>query len=113
LAFLSSTKQQLLLSRFKVTKYIEVNNKTALNIARVKPYFKIANEPENPISERRNGLQKGHVTLKKLRKAPINPTFADFNALCLFFMANTCNEIRTPPKTEKRTTKAMLTFVKE
>ena len=85
----------------------------ALTVASANLYLRIAKEPENPISERRNGLQNEHVTLKKLRKAPKNPTFADFNALCLFFMANACNEIRTPPKTEKRTTKAMLTIVKE
>lgn len=84
-----------------------------LTKANANPYLRIANEPENPISERRNGLQNGHVTLKKLRKAPKNPTFADFNALCLFLMAKICSEIRIPPKTENATKNAPLTAVNE
>ena len=84
-----------------------------LTNASAKPYFKIAKDPENPISERRNGLQNGHVTLKKLRNVPMNPTFADFNVFCLFLMANTCNEIRIPPKIEKATKNVPLTAVKE
>ena len=85
----------------------------ALTVASANPYLRIAKEPENPISERRNGLQNGHVTLKKLKKAPKNPTLADFNDFCLFLMANTCNEIRRPPKIENKTTNIMLTIVKE
>ena len=84
-----------------------------LTNASAKPYFKIAKEPENPISERRNGLQNGHVTLKKLRKAPKNPTFADFNNFCSFLIANACNEIRRPPKIENATKNAPLTAVNE
>jgi len=79
-------------------RYIETKSNSMLIIASANPYFKIANEPENPISERSRGLQKGQVVLKKLIKAPIKPTFADFNAFCLFLIANTCNEIRMPPK---------------
>lgn len=85
----------------------------ALTNASVNPYFKIAIEPENPISESKNGLQNGQVTLKKLRKAPKNPTLADFNILCLFLMAKTCNEIRMPPKIENKTKNIPLTAVKE
>lgn len=97
----------------EVTKKIETNNKTALINARANPYFSIANEPENPISERSNGLQNGQVTLKKLMNAPIKPIFADFRDFCLFLMANTCNDIRTPPKIENNITNVMLTLVKE
>ena len=92
---------------------METANSTMLRNARAMPYFKIAIEPENPISESSNGLQNGHVTLKKLRKAPIKPTFADFNVFCLFLMVNTCNEIRRPPKIENATKNVLLTAVKE
>lgn len=84
-----------------------------LIIASANPNFNIAIEPENPINERSNGLQNGQVVLKKLMKAPIKPTFADFKDFCLFLIANTCNEIRRPPKRENKTTNEMLTLVKE
>ena len=90
-----------------------MNNNMTLTNASAKPYLRIAKEPENPISDRRNGLQKGHVTLKKLKKAPKNPTFADFNILCLFLMAKTCNEMRIPPKIENAAKNVILTAVNE
>ena len=71
----------------KATKYIEISKSNKLIRAIAVPYFKIAKEPENPISDSNRGLQKGQVTLKKLRNAPKNPTFADFRDFCLDFIA--------------------------
>lgn len=97
--------------RLEVTKKIETNSNIMLSKARAKPYLKIAKEPVKPIKERSKGLQKGHVVVKKLMKAPANPAFAP-NDFCLFLIAKTCNAIKRPPRIENKIKNVKLTSVK-
>jgi hypothetical protein len=77
------------------------------------PNFNIVKEPENPKKDSNNGLQKGQVTLKKLKNVPKKPIFADFKDFCLSLMAKICNAISMPPRIENTVTNPMLTEVNE
>ena len=58
-------------------RYIEPTKRSMLTIAKIKPNFRIAIDPERPKSEIKSGLQNGQVVAKKLTNIPLNPVVVD------------------------------------